>query len=133
MKKDRTVLYGALVLIGVYVIIQYQKNKKPKGDSSNFMDDGNRYNTKRSNRKRANSGFLNATGCSSQDLSDLMDTCNGMDEAQGATSVGIRSCKVKRNGTRIGRCKFEYSNGNVIERDVTVGGRIRANRNVASF
>ena len=111
MKKDRTVLYGALVLIGVYVIIQYQKNKKPKGDSS----------------------FSNASGCSSQDLSDLMDTCNGMDEAQGASSVGIRSCKVKRNGTRVGRCRFEYSNVNVIERDVTVGGRKRANRNVASF
>ncbi len=28
MKKDRTVLYGALVLIGVYVFIQYQKNKE---------------------------------------------------------------------------------------------------------
>lgn len=90
--------------------------------------------TSRGKRVRRNvaSSFSNASGCSSQDLSDLMDTCNSMDEAQGASSIGIRSCKVKRNGTRVGRCKFEYSNGNVIVRDVTVGGRKRVNRNLAS-
>tara|TARA_Y100000114_G_scaffold112589_1_gene106409 strand:- start:7178 stop:7423 length:246 start_codon:yes stop_codon:yes gene_type:complete len=38
MKKDRTVLYGALALIGVYVFIQYQKNKEKESDSSSFSN-----------------------------------------------------------------------------------------------
>ena len=38
MKKDRTVLYGALVLIGVYAFLQYQKNKEKESDSSSFSN-----------------------------------------------------------------------------------------------
>ena len=38
MKKDRTVLYGALVLIGVYAFIQYQKSKKSESDESGFSN-----------------------------------------------------------------------------------------------
>jgi hypothetical protein len=40
MKKDRTALYGVLVLVGVYLFIQYQKNKAQNTGSSTFSNMG---------------------------------------------------------------------------------------------
>lgn len=38
MKKDRTALYGVIALIGVYLLIQYQKNKNSDDATSSFSN-----------------------------------------------------------------------------------------------
>ena len=75
------------------------------------------------------SSFSNASGCSMSDLSDLMSTCEG--GAMEGETASILSCKIKRNGTRVGKCRYD-SDGGVRYTDVTVGGGVRMNRDVAS-
>lgn len=72
MKKDRTVLYGALVLIGVYVFIQYKKNKNSEEETSSFSGD----------RKRAKIGICSPPKiyCAKKRRCTLPAFCKGYDE-----------------------------------------------------
>lgn len=80
-------------------------------------------------RKKKQDVFVNASGCSMSDLSELMDVCEG--GAMEGETTSIRSCKVKRNGTRVGKCRYD-SDGGVRFSDVTIGGRQRLRRDVTS-
>tara|TARA_R110001592_G_scaffold321960_4_gene600691 strand:+ start:10830 stop:11147 length:318 start_codon:yes stop_codon:yes gene_type:complete len=96
MKKDMTPIYGVAALAAIYFYIRYKKKQEAK------------------------SSFSNASGCSSSDLSEAMDTCEG-GAMQGETT-SIKKCSVRNNGTRRVTCKYEGSNGGVRFRDIEVGG-----------
>ena len=88
-------------------------------EESNFVD--NRYNTKRSGRKRANSSFSNAVGCSSGQLAEAMTHCESM--AQAGETTSIKRCKIKNNGVRRVTCQYTDTGGGIRYMDTDVGTR----------
>tara|TARA_B100000963_G_scaffold8974_1_gene7035 strand:- start:11597 stop:11995 length:399 start_codon:yes stop_codon:yes gene_type:complete len=125
MTKDtKQTLLGVGVLVGLGAYLMYKKKQIQKQNeiddsTQNFV--GNRYNTKRSGRKRANSGFQNATGCTSGQLAEAMTHCEGM--AQPGETTTIKKCKIRNNGNRHVTCQYTNANGGIRYINTDVGNR----------
>ena len=65
------------------------------------------------------SGFQNATGCSSSQLAEAMTHCESM--AQAGETTTVKKCKIRNNGNRHVTCQYTNANGGIRYRDAFIG------------